>query len=98
MADKIYVISCRQDLADIGMDRVRSAVEGLDEVEIALLQLLGDAGKPYYVAMQIRRAELKEYENRRNEKLAKWKSRMKMIIGGLMLGLILLLLKLSLFP
>ena len=36
MSEKIYVISCRQDLADIGMDRVRSAVDGLDEVEIAL--------------------------------------------------------------
>ncbi len=36
MPEKIYVISCRQDLADIGMDRVRSAVDGLDEVEIAI--------------------------------------------------------------
>jgi hypothetical protein len=36
MPEKIYVISCRQDLADIGMDRVRSAVEGLESVEISI--------------------------------------------------------------
>lgn len=36
MSGKIYVISCRQDLADMGMDRVRSAVEGLDEIEVAM--------------------------------------------------------------
>ena len=36
MSEKIYVISCRQDLADMGMDRVRSAVEGLESVEIAI--------------------------------------------------------------
>ncbi|MFX0053319.1 MAG: DUF22 domain-containing protein [Promethearchaeota archaeon] len=36
MSEKIYVISCRQDLAEMGMDRVRSAVDGLNEIEIAL--------------------------------------------------------------
>lgn len=36
MSEKIYVISCRQDLADMGMDRVRSAVEGLESAEIAI--------------------------------------------------------------
>jgi len=36
LTEKIYVISCRQDLAEIGMDRVRSVVDGLGEVEIAL--------------------------------------------------------------
>jgi hypothetical protein len=36
LSEKIYVISCRQDLADMGMDRVRSAVDGLSEIEVAL--------------------------------------------------------------
>ncbi len=36
MSEKIYVISCRQDLAGIGMDRMRSSVEGLEEVVISL--------------------------------------------------------------
>ncbi len=36
MTEKIYVISCRQDLAAIGMDRLRSSVDGLDETEIKL--------------------------------------------------------------
>ncbi|MFX1330989.1 MAG: DUF22 domain-containing protein [Promethearchaeota archaeon] len=36
MSEKIYVISCRQDLADMGMDRVRSAVEGLESAKIAI--------------------------------------------------------------
>jgi hypothetical protein len=36
MTDKIYVISCSQDLADMGMDRIRTGVEGLDEVAINL--------------------------------------------------------------
>lgn len=36
MTDKIYVISCRQDLGSLGMDRMRSSVEGLEETRIAL--------------------------------------------------------------
>ena len=36
MSEKIYVISCRQDLISMGMDRMRSSVEGLDEVELSL--------------------------------------------------------------
>jgi hypothetical protein len=36
VSEKIYVISCRQDLAEMGMDRVRSSLEGLEEIEIAL--------------------------------------------------------------
>lgn len=36
MSDKIYVISCRQDLASLGMDRMRSSVEGLEESNISL--------------------------------------------------------------
>jgi hypothetical protein len=34
MSEKIYVISCRQDLKGIGMDRMRTAVEGLEEIQI----------------------------------------------------------------
>ena len=34
MTEKIYVISCSQDLASMGMDRIRSSVEGLEEVTI----------------------------------------------------------------
>lgn len=36
MSEKIYVISCRQDLMSMGMDRVRSSVEGLEQVELSL--------------------------------------------------------------
>ena len=36
MSEKIYVISCRQDLTSMGMHRMRSSVEGLDEVELSL--------------------------------------------------------------
>ncbi len=34
--DKIYVISCGQDLARMGIDRRRMGVEGLEETEISL--------------------------------------------------------------
>ncbi|MBD3408329.1 MAG: DUF22 domain-containing protein [Candidatus Lokiarchaeota archaeon] len=34
--EKIYVISCSQDLASIGMDRIRTGVEGLEETTISL--------------------------------------------------------------
>ena len=34
MSEKIYVISCRQDLVSMGMDRMRNSVEGLEETEI----------------------------------------------------------------
>lgn len=36
MTDKIYVISCTQDLTSIGLDRVRTAVDGLDARELKL--------------------------------------------------------------
>jgi hypothetical protein len=36
MADKIYVISCSNDLASMGMDRIRSAQEGLEAVTLSL--------------------------------------------------------------
>jgi hypothetical protein len=36
MADKIYVVSCRQDLASMGIDRMRSGVEGISETGISL--------------------------------------------------------------
>ena len=36
MSEKIYVISCRQDLSDLGMDRMRSSVDGLEEVVLSL--------------------------------------------------------------
>ena len=36
MADRIYVISCSQDLASLGMDRLRTGVEGLDETQLSL--------------------------------------------------------------
>ena len=36
MTDKIYVISCRQDLGSLGMDRMRISVEGLEEARISL--------------------------------------------------------------
>jgi len=36
MAEKIYVISCRQDLVEMGIDRMRTAVEGLEEIELSL--------------------------------------------------------------
>ncbi len=34
--DKIYVISCSQDLAKMGMDRIRTAVEGMETTSISL--------------------------------------------------------------
>ncbi len=36
MSEKIYVISCSQDLVKMGLDRVRSSVEGLEETEISV--------------------------------------------------------------
>ena len=36
MSEKIYVISCSQDLQSLGMDRLRTAVEGLDERTLSL--------------------------------------------------------------
>lgn len=36
MTKKIYVISCSQDLASMGMDRKRTAVEGLGEIEVSM--------------------------------------------------------------
>ncbi|MHA1735236.1 MAG: DUF22 domain-containing protein [Candidatus Thorarchaeota archaeon] len=36
MSDKIYVIGCSKELESLGMDRVRTHVEGLDEIEIAV--------------------------------------------------------------
>ena len=36
MTEKIYVISCRQDLISMGLDRMRTSVEGLEEINIAL--------------------------------------------------------------
>lgn len=36
MSEKIYVISCSQDLQSMGMDRLRTAVEGLEEKTLSL--------------------------------------------------------------
>jgi hypothetical protein len=36
MSEKIYVISCSQDLQSLGMDRLRTAIEGLDERTLSL--------------------------------------------------------------
>lgn len=36
MEDKIYVISCNQELVSMGMDRRRMAVDGLGEVQVSL--------------------------------------------------------------
>ncbi len=36
MSEKIYVISCSQDLESLGMDRLRTAVEGMDERTLSL--------------------------------------------------------------
>ncbi|MGY5876911.1 MAG: DUF22 domain-containing protein [Candidatus Thorarchaeota archaeon] len=36
MSEKIYVISCSQDLVKMGLDRIRSRVEGLEETELSL--------------------------------------------------------------
>ena len=36
MSEKIYVISCSQDLLSLGMDRLRTAVEGMEERSLAL--------------------------------------------------------------
>ncbi|MGY5864047.1 MAG: DUF22 domain-containing protein [Candidatus Thorarchaeota archaeon] len=36
MSEKIYVISCSQDLESIGMDRLRKAVDGMEERTLSL--------------------------------------------------------------
>ena len=36
MSEKIYVISCSQDLQSLGMDRLRTSVEGLEEKTLSL--------------------------------------------------------------
>ncbi len=36
MTEKIYVISCSQDLESLGMDRLRTAVEGMEERTLSL--------------------------------------------------------------
>lgn len=36
MGDKIYVISCSQNLKAMGMDRIRTAVDGMEETEMSL--------------------------------------------------------------
>ena len=36
MSEKIYVISCSQDLASLGMDRLRTAVDGMGERTLSL--------------------------------------------------------------
>ncbi len=36
MGDKIYVISCNQDLMSMGIDRLRTATAGLEEIEVSL--------------------------------------------------------------
>ncbi|OLS29683.1 MAG: hypothetical protein ThorAB25_15080 [Candidatus Thorarchaeota archaeon AB_25] len=36
MSEKIYVISCSQDLQSLGMDRLRTAVEGMEERTLSL--------------------------------------------------------------
>jgi hypothetical protein len=36
MTEKIYVISCSQDLQSLGLDRLRTAVEGMDERTLSL--------------------------------------------------------------
>jgi hypothetical protein len=36
MTEKIYVISCNPDLACMGLDRLRSTVEGLQETKLSL--------------------------------------------------------------
>ena len=69
-----------------------------DEIEIALLQLINDQDSPYYMAMQIKREELKKIENHKREKSVKLKNRMIGVIAGIILGLILVFLKLIFFP
>ena len=69
-----------------------------EEIEIALLERIGDMDSSYYTAMQIRREELKGLENHRRETYAKWKSRFIVVLAGSTLGLILLFLKLIFFP
>jgi len=36
LSEKIYVISCSQDLQNLGMDRLRTAVSGMDERTLSL--------------------------------------------------------------
>jgi hypothetical protein len=36
MTDKIYVISCSQDLESLGMDRLRTSIDGLEEKTLSL--------------------------------------------------------------
>jgi hypothetical protein len=78
--------------------RDKSLVEGYsrEELEIALLQFLGESDAPYYAAMQTRREELKQLENLRTEKRAQWKNRIVLLAAGTLLGLIMLILKLIL--
>jgi len=68
-----------------------------EELEIALLQLIRDGESPYYIAMQIRREELKEKEENEITPRTNWKYRMGAVIIGLISGLVLLLLKLIYF-
>ena len=68
-----------------------------EEIEIALLQLIKDGGSPYYVAMQIRREELKEIDKQKREKWITWKNRIIVFLVGLFFSFILLFLKLIYF-
>ena len=68
-----------------------------DEIEIALLQLMKDQNSPYYIAMQIKREELKEIEERGISERGKWKNRITAIVIGLISGFLLLFLKLIYF-
>ena len=36
MSEKIYVISCRQDLTSYGMDRMRKSMDGLEATKLSL--------------------------------------------------------------
>ena len=69
-----------------------------NEIEIALLQLLKDQDSPYYMAMQIKREELKKIENHKRVKSVNWKNGIIVVITGIMTGLILVFLKLIFFP
>ena len=78
----------------------KSSVENYtrEEIEIALLQLIKDSNCTYYAAMQVRREELRETEDYKREKRAKWRHRIVLFIAGTTLGLILLLLRLIFYP
>jgi len=77
-----------------------SLIQGfnLEEIEIVLLQRINDGDSPYYVAMQIRREELRKLEHQKREKRIKWKNRITILIVGSVLGFLLLFLKLIYFP